>query len=66
MTRGEIDAYIGRRAKVLRADGVIHIGRIEKDSVARIRIVGKRFGHSIQYQHILQIQAVSDSVPDTD
>jgi len=66
MTREQIDAYVGRRARVLRADGKILIGTIKEDSVARFAIVGTTLAHLIRYDHVLRIEPVGENVPNSD
>ena len=65
MTREEVDAYEGRRAKMVRADGVIMVGVIRRDSLARFAIIGN-FGHLIQYAHVAHIELASEDTPFTD
>lgn len=66
MTREEIDAYVGKRAKIVRADGVTLVGRIDLDSLARFSIIGSRLRREIRYDQVVAIMPVTDSISDTD
>lgn len=65
MTREEIDAYVGRRARIRRADGVVLVGTIRSDYPARIGVVGTNVARWIRYEHVASIDLVDDSVPNT-
>ena len=66
MTRAEIEALFGQRARVARADGALLVGRIEAESVARFALTSGTLRRLIRYDHVSAIQAVGDAVPDSD
>lgn len=65
MTREEIDAYVGRRARVRRADGEVLVGKIRRDYPARIGVVGTNVARWIRYEHVISIELVAEDVPNT-
>jgi hypothetical protein len=66
MHRDEINAYIGRRARLLRSDGSILIGTIKESSIARIAVVGKTLARHIRYEDVLRIEPAPKDACDTD
>jgi hypothetical protein len=65
-TSSEWSAYFGRRARVLRKDGSMLVGRIQDVGGGRIGVAGKKFARQIRCADLVKIEPVSDDVADTD
>lgn len=62
----EVEAYIGRRARVTRRDGSTLVGTIKKPGGDRIAVAGRDRARQIRFADIVKVELAPDGVPDTD
>lgn len=65
MTREEVQAYAGRRARIRRADGAVLVGKIRVNDSVRVGVVGAEVARWIRYDQIVSIEPAADDVPNT-
>lgn len=66
MTREEIEIYFGRRAVVTLANGMIRVGTLFADSVARFGVRCTTTARLLRYDHVARIRLARQDEPNSE